>query len=179
MNSMARFTAQAGPTRMQSIQSAFGVLSSADDLASPDLRRLYQEWEAAAKPPALPNVTFIDPMRLDYLLGSLIVFDVVGQRFRYRLIGTDLVDRRGLDQTGRWLDEHVDPVAAEVAQAACTLCMESRRPVRLTFERLIDGAYYPVEDLLLPLAGLQGNVTRILVAQLYPPEAPRKRYGNL
>lgn len=178
MNRLPQSPAPENAPRMLSTEAAFGVLTAAEELESPDLRRLYGEWNAAATATALPNVTFIDPLRLEYLLGSLVVFDVVGQRFRYRLIGTDLVDRRGLDQTGRWLDEHVDPVAAEVAQEACALCRDSRRPVRLTFQRLIDGNYYRVEDLLLPLAGLQGAVNRILVAQIYPPEAPRKRYGS-
>lgn len=55
-----------------------------------------------------PGKDFLDPLRLRFLLGSLSLLEIQRQplRFRYRLVGTDIVQRPGMELTGKWLDDH-------------------------------------------------------------------------
>jgi len=162
----------------------WAVLDSPDRLAHPQLRRLHADWQAARAADSLPGHDFVDPAALHYLLGSLLLVDVQydaagAARFRYRLIGTDLVARRGRDSTGLWMDQHADPEVARTGPPACRLAVECRGPVRVTAARVIFKIRYPLEYLLLPLAADDGTaIDRLLIAQLYPPEAPRLPYGG-
>ncbi len=79
----------------------------------PRVRALYEYWRSIHPGPGrLPGRAAVDPMAIPRLLPYIMLLDVVGQppRFRYRLIGTRMVDALGTDFTGRWLDEaHVRP----------------------------------------------------------------------
>lgn len=79
----------------------------------PRVRALYEYWRSIHPGPGrLPGRAAVDPMAIPQLLPYIMLLDVVGQppRFRYRLIGTRMVDALGTDFTGRWLDEaHVRP----------------------------------------------------------------------
>jgi hypothetical protein len=160
------------------------VLDTADRIAHPLLRRLHDDWQAAMpEDGGRPGHDFADPLRLKYLLGALLVIDVVrgaddDMRFYYRLIGTDLVARRGRDSTGLWMHEHADPEVARSGPPACRLAVETAQPVHLTARRVIFERRYDLEYLLLPLAGAAGGIDRLLIAQLYPSDAPRLPYGR-
>lgn len=162
------------------INVAYRPLATADELVHPLLRRLHDDWSAAAQA-ALPGHDFIDPLKLSYLLSHLLVVEVKhgadsGPRFFYRLIGTALVDRLQKDYTGRWMDEHQDQAVATTGTAACRLAVETLRPVRVTAVRLIDEGRYPLEYLLLPLVDTAAHIDRLLIAQLYPENAPHLPY---
>lgn len=162
----------------------YWLLDSADLLASPLLRRLHEEWQAAAPAGGLPGHDFIDPLKLDYLLGDLLVIGVERAetgilQFHYRLVGTEIVARRTRDFTGRWMHENDDPLVATVGPVACRAAVEACRPVHLRGRRRIEGRLYPMEYLMLPLAAADGvTVDRLLIAQLYPADAPRLPYGE-
>jgi hypothetical protein len=162
----------------------WAVLDSADQLTHPLLRRLHADWQAArARGSGLPGHDFVDPLRLKYLLGALLVVGVERgggetMRFHYRLIGTDLVARAGRDVTGRWMDEHPDSEIARTGPPSCRLCVDTAGPVRVTARRVIFAKGYPLEYLLLPLGGTDGGIDRLVIAQLYPSDAPRVPYGG-
>ncbi len=162
----------------------WAVLDSPNRLVHPLLRRLHSDWQAARTADSMPGHDFVDPVALHYLLGSLLLVDVQhdpagAKRFQYRLIGTDLVARRGRDSTGLWMDQHADPEVARTGPQACSLAVESRGAVRVTTARVIFKTRYALEYLLLPLAADHGTtIDRLLIAQIYPPEAPRLPYGS-
>jgi hypothetical protein len=153
-----------------------------DRLASPLLRRLHGDWQAAAPALGLPGHDFIDPLKLSYLLGQLLIVGVAhteagGLRFHYRLVGTDVVARYRRDVTGRWMDEHEDPEIAGSGPLSCALAVEARQPVHVDASRVIDGKAYPIEYLLLPLIGDDGaGIDRLVIAQLYSADTPRVPY---
>lgn len=162
----------------------YGILDSPARLAHPLLRRLHADWIAATPADgSLPGHAFIDPAKLSYLLGQLLIVGVERPladitRFHYRLIGTDVVARRGRDSTGLWMDEHDDPTVAASGPLACRLAVDARQPVHITAARRIDGKRYALEYLLLPLVGDEnGVIDRLVIAQLYPADAPRLPYG--
>lgn len=170
----------------------YGVVDTPDRLQHPLIRRLHDDWLAAAPdrlPGKLPGHAFADPLRLSYLLGLLVVMDVVRPphadgfagplRFRYRLVGTDVVARRQRDVTGDFMDRHFDPGVASTGPLVCGLAVQQRRPVYLTAMRHMYEKHYPLEYLVLPLVDSGGEqIDRLVAAQIYPPEAPRVPYGS-
>jgi hypothetical protein len=86
------------------------VRSEPENLSTwhPKVRELYEYWTKVHPPGRdLPARTDFDPMRVAHLLPHVMLLDVEGRppRFRYRLIGTRMVDSLGGDLTGQWLDE--------------------------------------------------------------------------
>lgn len=164
------------------INPKYGLLAAGEQPRHPLLQRLLADWCAAALQDGLPPLAFIDPLKLNYLLGSLTVIGVVrdadgGMRFNYRLIGTDLVARRERDHTGGWMHEHEDPTVASIGPVVCRLAVEARQPVQMQAQRSFEGRRYPVDYLLLPLAPTgNGGIDRLLIAQLYSTEMPRLPY---
>ncbi len=167
----------------------YGVVDTPDQLQHPLIRRLHDDWLAAASPAngpvdGLPGHSFVDPLRLSYLLGLLVVMDVVRvpgghPRFRYRLVGTDVVARRQRDVTGEFMDQHFDPGVASTGPLVCGLAVEQRRPVYLTAMRHMFEKHYPLEYIVLPLVDAGGQlIDRLVAAQIYPPDAPRLPYGS-
>jgi hypothetical protein len=162
----------------------YGVVDAPDQLQHPLIRRLHDDWLAAAPPGGLPDHGFPDPLRLSYLLGLLVVMDVVRPedgplRFRYRLVGTDVVARRRRDVTGDFMDQHFDPGVASTGPLVCGLAVEQRRPVYLTAMRHMFEKHYPLEYIVLPLVDAGGKmIDRLVAAQIYPPDTPRLPYGS-
>lgn len=77
-------------------------------MRSERVRRLHEYWRAKAGAPAsVPQRRDIDPTELPDLLPSLLLVDVEHNplRFRYRLVGTRIVDFSYRDFTGTYLDE--------------------------------------------------------------------------
>lgn len=165
---------------MSNRNAAYRLLTANEQLTEPRLCRLLDDWHHAALWRGLPDTGFADPLRLRYLLGSLVLIDVVRdglgrRRFRYRLIGTNIVDRQGKDRTGTWLDRHSESDFSTAALKVCNLVAEQRQPVYAGISRRLLGRHYPVEFLVLPMGGKQ--VERIIAAQLYPDNAPLCPYG--
>ena len=74
----------------------------------PRVRQLYEYWLSLHPASGrLPGRAAFEPLAIPALLPHLTLIDVVGHppRFRYRLIGTRMVDAFNGDFTGQWLDE--------------------------------------------------------------------------
>ena len=116
---------------------------------------------------AMPARRDIDPTEIPRLLPNLQLIEVIngGSRFRYRLIGTALVEAFGRDYTGTYLDELFPDERGAFAhglfQAVCT----ARQPMflRSTYStlRAVD---LVANRLYLPLSDGGTNVGIILGA---------------
>lgn len=74
----------------------------------PKVRALFEYWRSIHPgPDRLPARAAFEPLAIAPLLPHVMLIDVAGRppRFRYRLIGTRMVDALGGDFTGQWLDE--------------------------------------------------------------------------
>lgn len=74
----------------------------------PRVRQLFDYWRSLhSATGGLPGRAAFEPLAIPALLPHLTLIDVVGSppRFRYRLIGTRMVDALNGDFTGQWLDE--------------------------------------------------------------------------
>lgn len=79
-------------------------------------------WRARRRPGVLPGRQDIDPVDIrPDVLPNMFLMDVVPaqprRRYRFRLIGTRMVEVAGADPTGRFVDEFVDPARVDEAHA--------------------------------------------------------------
>jgi len=135
-------------------------------LASPLLKRLYADWTARRRDRSIPARRDFDPLDLKYVLGKLLLVDVPYRplQFRFRLVGTELVDRAGFDLTGKTLDAYPNPEFRASMRQRYTAVVESRRPLRsVQTDLVIDGRLRRYEALLLPLASDGETVDMLMI----------------
>ncbi|HEX9462174.1 MAG TPA: PAS domain-containing protein [Alphaproteobacteria bacterium] len=140
----------------------------------PKIRELYEYWTkihpAAGK---LPGRAHFDPMRVAHLLPHVMLLDVEGRppRFRYRLIGTRMVDSLGADLTGKWLDQvHArdgtsSPQFPSYSKVAVEALPEWRRG-KPHFSSYIDKCT-EMERVFMPLAANGTDVDMILTIAVF------------
>src|SRR5262245_30553321 len=97
---------------------------------SPILQQLHGDWLARRDGRAFPSRKHFDPIDLKYALGKLLLIEVshVPLRFRYRLIGSELVERAGFDLTGRMVDDYPDPEYRAFVLQQYAAVVENRSP---------------------------------------------------
>jgi len=135
-------------------------------IGSPPLHRLYDYWAARCRAGRLPGRRDIDPLELGFVLGSLLLVDVLRDplRFRYRLTGTHIEDvMRIHGRTGTMVDEHPDPTFRKAAVARYAEVAQSGRPVSARRDALIDDRIRSYDLLMLPLAADGITVDMVLV----------------
>ena len=102
---------QMDPRPLDNASTAAQEMASSFDVSVVQSRRIHKlnaYWLAKAKG-RVPSRSDIDPVDVRELLPNLMLIDVVGDpaRFRYRLVGTRVVQYTGFDFTGRCIDEMV------------------------------------------------------------------------
>jgi hypothetical protein len=119
-----------------------------------ELNELYAYWLRKKGRRRAPGRSDIDPAEIAPLMPYVGLVDVVRAplRFRYRLLGTEVVRGLGIELTGRFLDEvpldeHQRAITSEYARVA-----ERAKPVCATWEYTrADGRHVRYERLGLPL----------------------------
>ncbi|VAV87904.1 hypothetical protein MNBD_ALPHA02-1153 [hydrothermal vent metagenome] len=94
-------------TSAYAVQSQLTAVNQPHDIPVPLLRDLYEYWNGKKGDRNMPSRPDISPTEIINLLPKIILIDVEyePQRFRFRLIGTDVVTAMGQDATGKYLDE--------------------------------------------------------------------------
>jgi hypothetical protein len=154
----------------------FGVWSDhriPDDRSGwhPMVQRFYDYWLSVAPPGQLPGRQHIAPEDLAPLLSRLWLVDVYRNplRFRYRLVGTAVVESIHRELTGGWLDE-VQPEIIHIATVhdRYHFVAETGRPTwrrgRTHWER--DPLHRTIENCLVPLAADGKTVDKILAVNV-------------
>lgn len=129
---------------------------------------LLRYWENKRGDRTMPARRDIDPSDLVDLLPRLMLIDVEQdpRRYRFRLVGTELVTVYGRDYTNRYLDQlDVDDHFREIKKDY-DAAVEDVRPVCNIFDYVMDrGKHRRFERLLLPLSEDQITVTMLLGGQ--------------
>ncbi|HXQ50619.1 MAG TPA: PAS domain-containing protein [Stellaceae bacterium] len=118
------------------------------------LRRFYDYWLGKCGERRFPARRDIDPLDFPYVLGNLMLVDVLRepQRFRVRLHGANLVTRMNYDMTGKWLDELPRPEYRTYVLDRCRDLVASGEPLALIHDLVLDGWISRYEALWLPLS---------------------------
>jgi hypothetical protein len=148
--------------------------------AAPKIQVLYNYWQSIHPGGgALPGRRHLDPIDIPELLPNIWMIDVQRPplRFRFRLVGTEIVKFTGRDVTGRWLDEIYPDYEKTDAFRMHRDCAESGRPGYRKSGVLSNPGrnYVEAERLYLPLAEDGQEVDIVLVMTLYIGDPPRAR----
>jgi hypothetical protein len=141
-----------------------------DRLSAAQLRFLLRYWSELAGTRAMPRAKEIDALEMRPALGYINLLDVIesGEDFRYRVFGSIIAAVAGYDMTARTVSAlKVAPYMAEFALASCRAVVLRGEPL-LTEHRPPASAVPTVawHGLILPLAGDEGAVTRLLVGSV-------------
>jgi hypothetical protein len=135
----------------------------------PHLQRLYEYWLARKGERRFPARADIDPTDLSYLLGNILLVDVLRNplRFRMRVHGTEMARRARYDLTGKFLDELPIADYRNYVIERCTGLVETGEPALVHHDRVLDGRNRRYEALWLPLSENGIDVTMLLGALIY------------
>jgi hypothetical protein len=150
------------------------VASLAAKIRHPRLRRFYDYWLGKCGGRRFPSRREIDPLDFPYVLGDLMLVDVLGDppRFRARLHGANLATRAGYDMTGKWLDELPRPEYRTYVLERCRSLVASGEPLVVIHDRILDDRLSRYEALWLPLSGDQVHVDLLICALIYGETEP-------
>lgn len=141
----------------------------AADIRDRRLRRLYEYWMAQRGDQKMPVRRVVDPLNFPYVLGNLMLVDVLRdpQRFRVRLHGTNVVSRMHYDMTGKFLDEVPRPEWRAYILDRCRGLAASGAPLLLMNDLLLDNCMSRYEALWLPFSDDGVQVDLLLCAMIY------------
>jgi hypothetical protein len=152
-------------------------------IADDRLCTLYQYWQGKRAGRAMLTRADIDPVEIPRLLPHIILIEVAegGRRFRFRLVGTAIIQAAGTELTARYLDEVLpDPdYKAHVLSLYRTL-METRRPVYSESEYMSPAGRmdYLCSRLLLPLSSDGGDDIEMVLCGKVFSALPRRQPGR-
>lgn len=94
--------------------AGFGVVTDFKELDA-KLNTLHLYWQSKRRDEYLPRRKDIDPIEIPRLMSSIAIVDILRDPFdfRYRLVGTLLVDRMGGERTGKRMREIFTPEAID------------------------------------------------------------------
>jgi hypothetical protein len=139
--------------------------ASVAEVRSPRILRVFDYWRSKRTDGRVPSRAAIDPIDLADVLSCLMIVEALGDRFRYRLVGTEVAANAGSDFTGTFLDAQ-DFANREFYLACYREVREQAEPIfGLDHWAYSDGRTGVAEFAMLPLA-LGGNtVAQILTVE--------------
>ena len=138
-------------------------------ITHPELRRLFGYWHERCPPGGLPGRAIVDPIEMRPWLGNITLVDICRSplAFRFRLCGSSLVERLGIDLTGGDLTAIPDTSYRREVERAFTRIVATGEPSVAHNRRRIAGRPYDFEVLRLPLAEDGRTVSTLLVCTMY------------
>jgi hypothetical protein len=135
----------------------------------PRLARLYAYWLSRKGNRRFPARRDVDPLEFRYLLGHVMLLDVIGDplRFRFRLHGTELTRRAGYDLTGKFLDDLPVAEYRDYVIERCKHLVADGEPLLVHHNRILDNKLRRYEALWLPLSEDGTQVSMLLCALIY------------
>ena len=162
---------QMDPRPLDDVTTAAQDMASSFDVSvvrSERIRKLNTYWLAKANG-KVPSRSEIDPVDVRELLPNLMMIDIVGEppRFRYRLVGTRVVQYTGFDFTGRCMDEMVFQGRDFMEQCYRRMLAE-RRPIFGHYAWLVRSRHFgQCEFGLFPLSDDGVTVNRAISIEDY------------
>lgn len=146
-----------------------------DFRADPVLSEALAYWEAMRGARAMPQRRDIDPVALRRILPHIQITEVVdgGSRFRYRLVGTAIVEAFGTEFTGKFVDELVTGERDAFVHACYRAVCDAKRPAFARSKYLnTKEVELTANRVLLPLSEDGAEVHQILGALTFELTRP-------
>jgi hypothetical protein len=140
-----------------------------DRLTDPRHRELYAYWDGKRSGRRMPRRSELDPIEIPQLLPNIMIVEVVdNERFRFRLVGTAIVQAFGQDSTGRFLDEITNGEYRDFILGVYRGVCRHGRPVFAASEFVTSKGYAVIANrLMLPLSEDGSAVDRIIGIHLF------------
>lgn len=136
-------------------------------LTDPDMIALYDYWKARRRGRRMPSRRDIDPVDLPRQLPNIMLIDVEQRplRFRYRLVGTRVVEASAEDRTGYYFDSVEFFALNPIIMTQYRQVLESGEPMFSLepFKNFVNDTIYQVDRLILPLSAGGETVDMLLV----------------
>ena len=153
---------------MSAVRREFGLAISDERI-----RRFFRYWLDKRGERRYPARASLDPVDFPYVLGDVVVIEAERSRagspwpwtFRYRLVGTKIVERDGYDLTRKTLDDLPEPQYRERIRATWIAVCETGIPAHHVRELLLDRRLRRYEVLVLPLASNGEDIDMLISAQ--------------
>lgn len=146
------------------------------DTCDPRIREIYAYWDGKRLGRRMPSRADLDPVDIPSFLPNVILADVLHDpvRFRYRLVGTDIVDKRGFDPTGKPIGDVNFGKSKDFVLALYRDVIESRR-VKFVDVPYVEprGWYVYSERLLMPLSDDDDRVNMVFIYALWKDAVTR------
>jgi hypothetical protein len=148
------------------------------DLRNPALRALAEAWGRAAASEGLrpPSRAVFSPTEVVETLSRTTLLERVGgpvesgHTWRYRLVGTEIVDLVQADVTGRTI-EHYHPPLAAMLRTQFDATAAAGVPKAFTVRTVVDHRPYAYEKIVLPLRSAPDAETDQIMVASFPIDA--------
>jgi hypothetical protein len=155
-----------------SLMSAAELVRQGDisgEIKDPRLLQLYWYWQERKGARRHPSRRDIDPLEFRYILGHVMMIDVLDSvpRLRVRLHGTEMVQRARYDLTGKFLEDLPNPEYRTYVLKRCKAMVQEGEPAIVRHDRVLDGEVRKYEALWLPFSEDDKQVTMLLCALIY------------
>jgi hypothetical protein len=142
----------------------------ADAVGVSELQFLLNYWTGLGGPQALPRLEQITPFDMRPALGYVVLIDALDQAWdgRYRLYGSRVAERTGVDMTGRRISELGTGTAGYLtlfARALYRAVHVARRPALISYRPPVDQSATAWRWLVMPLTDAEGAVVRFLTGE--------------
>jgi hypothetical protein len=130
-----------------------------------ELLEYWRKRHVNGRPPGRKD---IDPaVDIPRLAANLLIADVVPEGYRYRLVGSAIVERHGEDMTGKLAggSKFLERVSKELI-ANYDVVRNLRKP-RMTVSGATSNDHSSAVTLILPLVGEDGNTEMLLIGVFY------------
>jgi hypothetical protein len=140
-----------------------------DQIRRPMLRQLYEYWDQRRGTREFPGRPDIDPIDMRFALGYISLVDVLYEpmRFRYRLHGSIIAARLGIDMTGKFVDEIPEPDRRGFVAENFRGVVVARQPLLRSGERVMDEQAWNFDSMILPLGLADGVIDMLLLCVEY------------
>lgn len=144
------------------------------DVGHAVLAAVLDYWHSRRGDLAMPPRAELDPLHLPPRVWPYLVLMAVerdeGWRFRYRLIGTHVVDSLGRDSTGRYIHDVQSSDLYEDFVAGLKWTAENGKPLRsIGSASFVEKEWLSFEAVNLPLSDDGISVDKILMPVVYAP----------
>jgi hypothetical protein len=130
-------------------------------------KQLYQYWQSKHGDGHVPSRCDIDPIiDIPHLAKNLMLLDA-RDKFTYRLVGSEVVERHGFNMTGRKSGSSGKEAKAVSEWMAALNYVSSELKPRLLVSRIGNNEVARNVMILLPLADRQGRIEMVLVGSFY------------
>lgn len=137
------------------------------DDCDPKIKEVTAYWLSLCDGDRMPDRPEIDPTQMTRHLPGVVLIDVVREpwRFRFRLVGEELVIHHGANLTGQWLDEafpHFEGTKTRfdmIETAAISRPVYRKGKPLMTYEK----SFIEIERVMLPFRNGGDDVDLILI----------------